>query len=398
MKLERREPAIRIATFCKRDAHDDFVAYHMANTRWLRISESLGRLGYDVDMIVDTPAGIVQKAPGLRWVPVASARWHEYDVVKTEYHRGFEELCHLGGGGHPFIISRLGAVVGPDDTGPGGPFFGAERERLYDLQKSIGRCCRFVSVLSQAEADLFCRYSGAPARCVVVPTGTDGTISPPRRNPYSAFPESIALYAGNIRGFACKYRVNGGAEVEVVGQPQLNAMWQRRLNVLGGRLREKGIRLCFMGLGNVSALDPDSVTVLGPVPNAEIWDYHYFADVGIALAQGAVQWAECSKIPYYLRAGLPVVSETPIPNNTLIRETNHGLIVDYGDDEMMADAVREATCRSWNRSAVQCHMVQHHTWDSRARLYDRLIRQELGDEDALGTFATTALARAGKRA
>ena len=96
-----------------------------------------------------------------------------------------------------------------------------------------------------------------------------------------------------------------------------------------------------MGPGNVDQLDLDSVRYLGPIDNSRVWDYQYFANVGIALAQGKCT-QESSKIYYYLRTALPVVSEAPIPNNHLIKEANLGFIADYEDDQVMAEIIAEA--------------------------------------------------------
>ena len=92
-------------------------------------------------------------------------------------------------------------------------------------------------------------------------------------------------------------------------QPELNLQWQERLNRLGARLLKRGIRLYFVGPGLTDRLDERMVTTVGPISHELIWDYQYFADVGIVLARGAAQIDDASKLYYYLRAGLPVVSE-----------------------------------------------------------------------------------------
>jgi len=125
----------------------------------------------------------------------------------------------------------------------------------------------------------------------------------------------------------------------------------------------------------VSQLDPNSVVYLGPIDNSRIWDYQYFADVGIALAQGKVQHNESSKIYYYLRTGLPVVSEGPIPNNYLIKETNLGLIADYADDQVMAEMIEEAVHKKWHKKDAINYILSHHTWHKRAEAYERLIEK-----------------------
>jgi hypothetical protein len=45
---------------------------------------------------------------------------------------------------------------------------------------------------------------------------------------------------------------------------------------------------------------------------------------------------------------------------------------------MMAAAVVEAAGRRWDKNAAMDTMVKQHTWDARARLYDALLRKELG--------------------
>jgi hypothetical protein len=142
-------------------------------------------------------------------------------------------------------------------------------------------------------------------------------------------------------------------------------------------LKQKGIRLFLVGPGNTRHLDTDAVTYLGTVDNRQMWDYQYFADVGIVLAQGTVQHNESSKIYYYLRTGLPVVSEQPVPNNHIIQEAGLGFISNYADDRMMADMVEEAVHRRWERDQAVKYMLDNHTWDKRIDVYDPLIKREL---------------------
>ena len=95
------------------------------------------------------------------------------------------------------------------------------------------------------------------------------------------------------------------------------------------------------------------------------------------LAQGAVQHNKCSKVYYYVRGGLRVVCERPIPNNHLISETNLGFLADYGDISTMTEMVEEATSTQWNRTKAMLYMLDHHTWDARAGVYDATIAADL---------------------
>jgi hypothetical protein len=128
-----------------------------------------------------------------------------------------------------------------------------------------------------------------------------------------------------------------------------------------------------LGSGDLDHLDRKVVTVLGRVPLGQMWDYQYFAHAGIVLAQGRVQRNESAKIYYYLRTGLPVVSEAPVPNNHVIREAGAGLIAEYGDETLLADAIQEAARRQWDREAAIRHILDHHTYEHRAVLFRRAI-------------------------
>jgi glycosyltransferase involved in cell wall biosynthesis len=196
---------------------------------------------------------------------------------------------------------------------------------------------------------------------LLVPTGVDRDVPLPGKNPYESFPERIAVYIGTIYDDS---------------QRQTNIFWQDRLSSLGRELRKRRIRLCFVGPGRTDLLDRDAVTILGPVVNSHIWDYHYFADVGIALAQGPVQHNESSKIYYYLRAGLPVVSERPVPNNYLIEQAQLGFECEYADDRTMAHAVEAAIHHRWDKEAAIRYVLENHTWEKRAAIYDQLLRRE----------------------
>ncbi len=358
------ERDIKIATVYKKDFFENFEPYAMDTVRWVRISESLSKLGFKVDIIVNVNGAACVQKPNLRYVSFSQVNWDEYYIVKALYHTGYVTLMQEGVDSHPFIISRLASVVASRDDARGVHFFAEERDRLYEIQRKIHQRSRFISLTTEQSKDLWEEEFGEEPNIVLVPTGVDRIIPRPVRNPYRGFSEKIAVYIGNIR--------------RLEKQREVNLLWQQRLNSLGRLLKKKGVRLCFVGVGDIEHIDQDFVTCLGPVRNDMIWDYEYFADAGIALAQGEVQNHDSSKIYYYLRAGLPVVSESPIPNNHVIRESNLGLIANYGDDRMMADMVEAACKRKWEKKDAIRYIVNNHTWDKRAGVYERLIKAEFG--------------------
>jgi hypothetical protein len=353
---------IRIATVYQRGRLERLDPYAMDTVRWVRVSEWLADLGFQVDLIVDTNERPHQVRPNLRYVPFAKVEWGQYDVIKTLFHKGYETLVKEGMEAHPFVISKLGSVVGKSDDIEGVHFFDGERSKLYGIQKRLHEHSRYVTILTEASKGVWQAEFGLKNTILLVPTGVDRMIPPRSGNPYAEFRERIAVYIGNI------YRSV---------QKDVNVRWQARLNDLGRLLRKRGIRLCFVGIGDVKQLDPNVVTCLGPVRNDRIWDYQYFADVGIALAQGKVQHNESSKLYYYLRTGLPVVSEDPVPNNHVIRESHLGFISDYGDNQMMTDMIEAAVVAKWDREDAIRYILNNHTWDKRVGIYERVIREEL---------------------
>jgi glycosyltransferase involved in cell wall biosynthesis len=349
---------LRIATVYKRDPFRRFAPAKMSTIRWLRISEGLAASGHRVDMIMNG-SGIAHANPNLRSVPFAQVDWNSYDVIKTLFHSGFESLWEEGGGTHPFIISKLGSVVGKHDDTEGVYFFNREREQLYAIQERIHERSRYVTLLTEASRRLWVDLFGRTDNLLHVPTGVDREVPAARDNPYKRFRQPIALYAGNIYGET---------------QPQMNIVWQDRLNRVGNLLRKKGIRLCFVGAGRTGRLDRAAVTVLREVDNREFWDFQRFANVGLVLAQGQAQHNESSKLYYYLRAGLPVVSESPVPNNFLIDATGMGYVADYDDDRMLVEMVESAVDREWPRREAIQYVVENHSWEQRIETYDEVLR------------------------
>jgi len=152
-----------------------FVPVDMSLVRWLKISEALASAGHEVDIASNEP-GLARWLPvgmgeRLRRVPLARVRWDRYDVVKTLFHMGFETLERYGGDRHPFIIAKLGSVVGDHDQS-GVYFYGEERRQLFDVQRRIAVKARYVTVLSEPSRALWraCHDTEVESSRVVVKT------------------------------------------------------------------------------------------------------------------------------------------------------------------------------------------------------------------------------------
>src|SRR5689334_11870028 len=129
------------------DSRRQFSPVEMGVIRWHKVSEALAKRGHRVDMAVSDeslkrrwwPRALsVDMGQNLRRVPFSRVDWHEYDVVKTFYHVGFDTLEQFGGADHPFVISHLGSVVGPSDV-EGVYFYGQVREGLYATQERVSK-------------------------------------------------------------------------------------------------------------------------------------------------------------------------------------------------------------------------------------------------------------------
>src|SRR5262249_54965122 len=141
-----------------------------------------------------------------------------------------------------------------------------------------------------------------------------------------------------------------------------------------------GIRLYLLGIGDVRRLEPAHVTYLGAVSYPESWDYMHFAHVGVVVSAGPFMHNnESTKIYHYLRAGLPMVSESGFPNDYVVRQAGLGYVVEGGDMRRLAEQVERALNQAWNRERAVQYILEHHTWDKRAQVYDRIIRQAYGE-------------------
>lgn len=356
-------PRLRIACVYQRSRMPEFVVGTMAGIRFVRMAEALARRGHEVDIVTNRLPEVRMVAPHLREIPLRLTRWENYHVVKTFFHRGFETLLATGGGEHPFIISKLGSVVGREQT-PGVHFYGAVREQLYAVQSEIARRSKVVTVLTNRSAALWWNEHGTEGALFQVPTGVDAEIPAPAVNPYRrlGIAGPVALFAGNI--------------YSRTQQAEINELWQSRLNQLGRALKRRGISLVAMGSGVTDRLDPAAVLHLGEIDADEYWNWQHHAQVGIVFAQGPVQDNESSKIYYYLRTGLPVICEDSVPNLAIIEETRCGAIVPYGDIEAMADAAIAQLSTRHDVGAIARYMIENHSWDARAALYDPVLNAE----------------------
>lgn len=344
---------------------------NMSYIRWFKMSEALASLEHQVDIATNEFAirrwkwwwkkSSISMGQNLKRVPLSKVRWSDYDVVKTLYPEGFETLERYSGIDHPFIISRLATVVGPQDM-EGFYVHGKMREEMYLIQGKINRISKYVAVLNETAKELWNTCFGPRDNILMVPGAVDRFVPVPLTNPYPKENKTRCLFAGNLFG---RYFAS-----------EANKILIDKLNKLGKFLSSCGVRLFVLGPGDAEGLDSRYVTYLGVVSYEKTWDYFHFAHVGIELVKAGKfhHHNESTKIYHYLRVGLPVVSEAGLPNNNLIEESKLGFIVENGNFELMAQKVEEAAHMDWNREYAINYILNNHTWDKRAEIYDKIIK------------------------
>ena len=347
-----------------------FILADMAYIRWLKISESLAKLGHQVDIATNEFMGCreneqVSMTRRLRRISLSEARWKDYDVIKTLFHAGFDALEKCGGANHPFIISKLGSVVGPRDM-KGVYFYGKRRKELCSIQKRIDKTSKFITVISKPAKDLWEDCLGVKDNILVVPGAVDSVIPPETFNPYPRGSGLKCVFFGNV------YSENS--------QPEAHRVVIDKLNKLGKLLKLYDIQLYMAGVGDVSRLDKKYVNCLGIVSYERTWNYFYHANAGIVVIAGSFQHNnESSKIYHYLRAGLPVVSEKGFPNDNVVEESKLGYVVENGNLELMAKKISEAVYKKdWDRQYAIRYILNNHTWDKRVKVYSEIISKNFG--------------------
>jgi len=336
----------------------------MARIQLAETAHALARLGYEVDIATaelslrlgGRPVVIADR---LRRVPLARVDWTTYDVVETNFHQGWETLASHGGDHHPFIIAKLGSVVGAADM-PGIYFYGRDRERMYATQQAIHQRARYVTLLSRPAQVLWEESFGAREGHLLVPGGAATTIPSVGADPYPERDGLRVLFAGNLYD----------------AQPEANRVLSDKLSALGRLLAQAGARLFVVGPGDTRALDRRAVTHLGVVPYLDSWQYLMHADVGVVVSAGTFMHNnESTKIYHYLRAGLPVVSEEGFPNDDVVRGAGMGFVVPSGQVGLMAERVLDAAATSWNRESAVRFILAHHTWDNRMSAYHEVLQR-----------------------
>jgi glycosyltransferase involved in cell wall biosynthesis len=334
--------------------------------RWTEIGRGLRSFGFEVDLVTPRTGGITTLA-GLPVRDAACVDWSEYDTIKVCYQRSIRLVPP-----HPNIIARMCRV-----TDSVLPVRDAQRRaEILSNQARVRDLARFVAVNDSTNAERWERFYGTGQTILYVPTGCPEIIPEPDERPYPSN-RRIVLYCGALTAPRLVGVLNAAA---------------RRL-----RARRPDVELHFLGRNRLQhyggadlMLDPGVIRVHGAVDETTAWNYMLHADVGLALAFSEdVFENELSKIYYYLRAGLPVVTEHTAMNAYLVEETGHGAIGRYADvADLVAKIEIALELRSRDRR-VMSYMAERHGWRRRAQVYADALRQTPVAHESVVPLKTT---------
>ncbi|MCH8251821.1 MAG: glycosyltransferase [Planctomycetes bacterium] len=326
--------------------------------RWIEMGHQLASCGWTVHLVTDKPAGI-RKLRELPVVDAAAASWERYDAVKVCYQHSIDLVPP-----HPCIIVRMCRVA--DEHRPKRDHI--RRKAVLAQQERVSEIARFVSFNDQENARRWRAMYGNRQETLLVPTGCPESIPTARNDPFRTG-RRVVLFAGSLTAPRFVGALNALAERlrSVVPDVDVHFVGRNRLHVYGVSGAE---------------LDPGLIKIHAPVRVEESWQYLLHADVGVALAPSEDAFeSELSKIYYYLRAGLPVVTESNVPNRTLLEETGHGFVAEYDDVGDLVTRIAEALELETRHPEVMGYMAAKHSWRGRAEVYvNALAALSLGDK------------------
>src|SRR5262245_11284875 len=317
--------------------------------RWVAMGHSFRRMGYKVRLVTDRRRGL-DRVDRLHLSSAERTDWSEFDAIKVSYQASIELVAP-----HPNLIVRMCRVV--DEEFPKRDDH--RRAEMLLQQQRISELASMVSFNDEENAARWRRRYGSRARILIVPTGCPETLPEVNDSPF-AQGRRIVLFTGSLTS----HRFPGV------------------LNELARRLRSD-VEVHFVGknslqhyAGESEPLDPAVVHVHDAVSEEQTWRFVLHADAGIALAPSEHAFeSELSKIYYYLRGGLPVVTESSVPNRTVAEDLGLGAVAKYGDLDDLVAKTLTALSMTPRQPAIMQHMADRHSWSARARVYDEALQQ-----------------------
>ena len=321
------------------------------------IASGLIRRGIETEIVspVDRE-GMLEGIIPVRPLEILGTR-SSYDLVKTSYHFSLELIDTYAGP----VVSRIVRVV--DDQLPerDEPF----RARLLHCQELVRERASVLVLNNERNAVRWRALYGEHPPTVLVPTGCPAQLPPAHANPYGP-DERVMLFIGSLAA---------PRMVEMLNEAAQRLQRQCTIHLVGLN------KACLYGYEEPCFLDP-LIVDHGERQEHEVWDYVRNAHIGLAFATGPHAFDnDISKIFTYLRGGLPVLSEEPVINNDLVRDTAYGKTFPYGDMDALCLRAAELLENPplARRDAVMEFMASEHSWDRRVDTYVELFHQIVPD-------------------
>lgn len=321
------------------------------------IAGGLAARGHDCCILAPGAAtGRLDGTIPVRPLPVTSHP-DRYDLLKACYHFSADLVNGYSGP----VVFRIVRVVDEHLPERDEPF----RATLLRCQEIIRQRASLLVLNNEENLRRWRQLYGAKPDIAIVPTGCPSTIPPSGPSPFEPG-ERAVLFLGSLAAprmvrllNEAARRLNGLASVHLVG-----------LN-----------KSALYGSDKLCRLDP-LVADHGEMPENLVWDYVRHASIGLAFATGPHPFDnDVSKIINYLRGGLPVLSEDPIINNSLVQTTGLGRTFRFDDPDHMVEQALSLLCTPpESREAVMDFMALEHSWERRVETYERLFQSLLWNQ------------------
>ncbi len=292
-------------------------------------------------------------------LPVAPLEWlgqsGRYTVIKTCYHQSITLVKDYSGP----VISRIVRVV--DERLPQRDE--ALRRELLACQALIHERAQGIVFNNTLNLQRWRQFYGGPAEAAIVPTGCPSAIPRTTTNPFQGN-KPVALFLGSLAAPRMAHilnylaeRLRKDCEVHVIGVNK---------TALYGAQRELPLH--------------EAIVSHGELPESEVWPYIEHASVGLALATGPHEFDnDLSKMFFYLRGGLPVLSEDTVYTNYLLEETSHGEIAPFDNLDALRQGLQSLLRNPplSSKQAVMEYMARRHSWEERVErllfLFKRVV-------------------------
>ena len=275
-----------------------------------------------------------------------------YAVAKTSYHSSIELINGYKGP----VVSRIVRVV--DQKRPRRDEL--QRRHLLDCQDRIQARTSFLVLNNHINARRWRRLYGCKIPIALIPNGCPAEIGPVRQNPYPPG-RKILLFLGSLAAPRMKAILNETAD-KLAAVAEVHHVGADKTRLYGGSAR--------------TVFHP-RIRVHGEIASGDIWPYVCHAHAGLALATGPHAFDnDITKVLYYLRGGLPVLTETPILQNDLIRKTGYGRIFVFGDgDDLVQKAIDLMANPPDGKDRVMAYMARTRSWPRRIEAYAALFKR-----------------------